>query len=360
MVDIVRNGKYIRLTCLSDNLIGQMYSNISKLIMTQRRSFIAALAAPVFLASGPTAFAQADYPNKPIRLILGFTAGGSGDFVGRTVAEEMGKFLGQPIVVENRPGAATNIASEAVARAPADGYTLLLGGSFSHSVNPALFAKMPVDMARDFSPIGKVASLPTIFAVPASLPVANLQEFLAYARKNGDKVNFASSGIGSPGHIAGGYLNKFAGLQMTHVPYKGASEAVRALIAGEVQLIITSPPSMAGFVKQGTARMLALTTAKASPLVPGVPGAEEAGLKNFDIDGWYGLYGPANLPAAVTAKIQSALNRSLALPQVRDKLEGQGALPEPSASQEAFVRFGEQDRQRWASIVRDSGARIDQ
>jgi tripartite-type tricarboxylate transporter receptor subunit TctC len=304
-------------------------------------------------------FAQTDYPSKPIRLVLGFPAGGSGDFVGRTVAEEMSKSLGQSIIIDNKPGAGTNIASEFVARAPADGYTLLLGGSFSHSVNPALFAKMPVDVAKDFTPIGKVATLPTIFAVPSNLSVNNLQEFIAYAKREGSKVNFASSGIGSPGHIAGGYFNKQADLQMTHVPYKGAGESVRALVAGEVQLIITSPPSVMSFVKQGRVKALALTTAKASPIVPGIPGAEEAGLKNFNLDGWYALYGPANLPPAITNKLHQALNAALAQPPIKEKLEGQGAQPDPSPSVEHFVKFGIEDRARNATIVRDSGARVE-
>ena len=322
-----------------------------------RRAALAAMLAAGTLTAA--AQAPAEFPSRPIRLILGFPPAGSGDFIGRTIAEEMGKLLGQQVVVENRPGAATNIASEAVARSAPDGYTLLLGGSFSHSVNPALFSRMPVDMARDFTPIGKVAVLPTVMAVPSALAVANLQEFIAHARREGGKLNFASSGIGSPGHIAGGYLNKFADLKMTHVPYKGASEAVRALVAGEVQLIITSPPSVMGFVRQGRVKALALTTAKASPLVPGVPGAEEAGLKNFDIDGWYGLYGPANLPPVVTNRLHAALQRVLQMPHVREKFESQGAMPQDSASPEVFASFGAQDRARWAVIVRDSGARID-
>jgi tripartite-type tricarboxylate transporter receptor subunit TctC len=234
-----------------------------------------------------------------------------------------------------------------------------LGGSFSHSVNPALFAKMPVDVARDFTPIGKVVSSPTVFVVPAGLPVNNLKEFLAYARREGDKVNFASSGIGSPGHIAGGYLNKYAGLQMTHVPYKGAGESVRALIAGEVQLIITSPTSIMGFVKQGRARALALTTAKPSVLVPGVPSAAEAGLPNFDVGGWYGIFGPAGLAPAVANKLHATLNQVLARPDLRERLGGQGLEVDVSASPEAFARFTVTDRQEWAAIVRDSGARVE-
>jgi tripartite-type tricarboxylate transporter receptor subunit TctC len=324
----------------------------------QRRHFAATLAALATPWSG-LVLAQADYPTKPIRLVMGFPPGGSGDFVGRVVGEEMGRLLGQSIVGDNRPGAGTNIASEFVARSAPDGYTILLGGSFSHSVNPALFARMPVDVAKDFTPIGKVVSSPTVFVVPATLPVNNLREFLTYARKEGDKVNFASSGIGSPGHIAGGYLNKLAGLQMSHVPYKGAGESVRALIAGEVQLIITSPTSIMGFVKQGRAKALALTTAKASALVPGVPGAEEAGLPNFDINGWYGLFGPAGLPAPVVVRLHAALNQALANPTVREKVAGQGLEADASPSPDGFARFSAADRQAWAVIVRDSGARVE-
>jgi tripartite-type tricarboxylate transporter receptor subunit TctC len=309
------------------------------------------------------AFAQnpdsATFPSRALQLVMGFPPGGSGDFIGRLLCEEMGKLLGQTLLPINKPGAATNIASEFVARASPDGHTLLLGGSFSNSVNPALFARLPYDPLRSFTPIGKVASLPTIFVVPASLPVSNLQEFIAYARREGEKVNYASAGIGSPGHIAGGYFNKAANLQMTHVPYKGAGEAVRGLISGDVQLIVTSPTSIMGFVKQGRAKALAMTTAKPSALVPGVPGAEEAGLRNFDIDGWYGLFAPANLPPEVSTKIWRALNQTLALPHVKERFEAQGASAEPSVSPEAFARFGQDDRQRWASIVKDSGARVD-
>jgi tripartite-type tricarboxylate transporter receptor subunit TctC len=290
---------------------------------------------------------------------MGFAPGGSGDFLGRLLGEEMGKLLGQPFVPDNRPGAGTNIASEAVAKSAADGYTLLLGGSFSHSVNPALFAKMPVDVAKDFTPIGKIVTAPTVIVVPATLPVANLREFLAYARKEGDKVNYASSGIGSPGHIAGGYLNKVASLKMTHVPYKSGGEAMRAIVAGDVQITLTSPTAANAFIKDGKLKALAVTTAKASPLVAGVPGAAEAGLANFDIDGWYGLYGPANLPPAVVAKLHEALNKAMNNPALTSRLAAQGLQPDLSASPEAFVRFGNTDRTEWASIVRDSGARVE-
>jgi tripartite-type tricarboxylate transporter receptor subunit TctC len=310
-------------------------------------------------AQVPTASEIAQYPNKSIQLVMGFPPGGSGDFIGRLIGDEMSKLLGQQVVPINKPGAATNIASEFVARAAGDGYTLLLGGSFSHSVNPALFTRLPYDPIRSFSPIGKVASLPTVFVVPATLPVNTLQEFISYAKREGEKVNYASAGIGSPGHIAGGYFNKFSNLQMTHVPYKGAGEAVRGLISGDVQLIITSPTSIMSFVKQGRAKALAMTTAKPSPLVPGVPGAEEAGLKNFDMDGWYGLYAPANVPTEIITKLSRALNQALAQPVVKEKFELQGATLDASANPDSFGKFGQADRLRWATIVKDSGVKME-
>ena len=325
----------------------------------QRRAFHLAAGACLALPLAVRVRAQSDFPNKPIKLVMGFPPGGSGDFVGRAVGDEMGKVLGQSVVADNRPGAGSNLASEFVARSAPDGHTLLLGGSFSHSVNPALFARMPVDVARDFTPIGKVVTSPTVFVVPASLPVSTLTEFLVYARREGSKVNFASSGMGSPGHIAGGYLNKYAGLQMTHVPYTGAGESVRALIAGEVQLIITSPTSVMGFVKQGRAKALALTTAKPSALVPGVPGAAEAGLPNFDVGGWYGIFGPAGMAPTVVSRLHAALNQVLARADLRERLGVQGLEVESSASPEAFARFTVADRQDWAGIVRDSGARVE-
>jgi tripartite-type tricarboxylate transporter receptor subunit TctC len=320
----------------------------------QRRHFNAAiLTAPLFGA----ARAQ-DFPSRPVKLVMGFAPGGSGDFVARVLGDEVGRLLGQPLVFENRPGAATNIASEFVARAEPDGHTLLLGGSFSHSVNPALFAKLPYDAQKDFVPITKVATLPTVFAVPASLGVNSLPEFIDMARKQGAKWNFASAGIGSPGHIAGGYFTKATGLELQHVPYKGSSEAVRALIAGEVQLTITSPPSVMSFVKEGRLKALALTTPGRSRLLPDVPGSDEAGLKDFNLDGWYGLFAPARTPPAAIQKLHAAFTAVLKQPEIVAKLESQAATPEPSASIDAFARFVRENAVAWEQIVKRSGAQL--
>jgi tripartite-type tricarboxylate transporter receptor subunit TctC len=315
------------------------------------------LATAGLLAWAPGALAQ-DFPTRPIRLVCGFAAGGSGDFVARTLADDVGRLLGQPLVIDNRPGAATNIASEAVARAEPDGHTLLLGGSFSHSVNPALFARLPYDAARDFAPVIKVASLPTVFAVPAALNVSTLAEFVALAKQQGAKWNYASAGIGSPGHIAGGYFNQAAGLQLEHVPYKGGSEAVRALVAGEVQLTITSPPAVMAFVREGRLKALALTTPGRSRLLPGIPGSDEAGLKDFNLDGWYGVFAPARTPPGVLARLFGAFASVLQQPAIVARLESQAATPEPSPSIEAFARFVADNRAAWEQIVKRSGAQL--
>ncbi len=317
------------------------------------KPFFAVLLGLVSAAS----FAQ-EFPSRPIKLILGFPPGGSGDFVARAISEDVGKLLGQSIVIENKPGAGTNIATEFVARAAPDGYTLLLGGSFSHSVNPALFPKLNFDPVKDFVPITKVASLPTVFAVPAALPVGSLKEFIAYAKKEGDKVSYASAGPGSPGHIAGGYFNQAAGLNLTHVPFKGSSEAVRALISGDVALIITSPPSINSFVKAGRVKTLALTTPGRSPLVPGVPGSDEAGLVNFNLTGWYGLYAPALTPVPIVARLHAAFAQVLKDPATVAKLEAQGAAPEASASPEAFAKWAREDAAQWFDVVKKSGASV--
>ncbi len=332
-----------------------------------RRGLLRALPAwPVsaaLAATGTSTHAQdtealRDWPSRPIRLVLGFSPGGSGDFIARTLSDDIGRRLGQPLLIENRPGGGGNVAGLQVARAAPDGYTLLLGGSFSHSVPPALYPSMPFDTERDFTPIGKIASLPTVFAVPASLPVNTLQEFIAWARREGDAVTYGSSGIGSPGHIAGAYFNSVTGLKMTHVPYQGAGETVRDLVAGQLQLIITSPTAVMPLVRQGRAKALALTTPGRSRVVAGVPGSDEAGLVDFDLDGWYGLFGPAAMAAPIVERLHAAFGAALREPAIVEKLEAQGATVELSPSPAAFAQFVRDNATRWKGIVRRSGATV--
>ncbi len=324
-----------------------------------RRHWLGGVAGLVAASVCGLAWPQ-NYPVKPVRILLGFAAGGSGDTLARILGTEVSRQLGQQLVVENRPGAATNIASEAVARAAPDGYTLLMGGNFSHAVNPHLFgSKLPFDPVKDFAPIARLTvGEGMVIVVPSTLPVSNMQEFIAHARKEGSRLNFASSGLSSPGHIAGGYLNQVAGLNMTHVPYKGSSEAVRDLAGGVIQMTITAPTSAMPLVRDGRLKALAVTTPERNKFVPDVPGSAEAGLKDFNVAGWYGVWAPAGTPAAAVAKLNAAFTAALADPATRQRLEAASLNPAPPMAAEEFGRFVQDEIRRWGPIVKGSGATV--
>jgi tripartite-type tricarboxylate transporter receptor subunit TctC len=336
---------------LSDNYSGDIP-------MTSRRQVLGLFISPTLLAS-PLALAQTEFPNRPVRVICGFPAGGSGDALARALVQEASRVLGQSIVVENRPGAATNIASETVAKAAPDGYTILMGGSFSHAVNPALFSKLPYDPIKSFAPIVQLTDGGgQIIVVPASLPVNTLQEFIAYAKREGDKVSYASSGLGSPGHIAGAFFNQRAGLSMTHVPYKGASDAIRDLVGGQIQMTITAPTAAMALVKDGRLKALAQTTPTRSRFVPNVPSMNDVGLRDFNIDGWYGLFAPAGTPAPVVAKLHAAFASAMQDDATRQRVEAASlSMPAPQSPQE-FESFVQAEMARWMPIVRASGASL--
>ena len=326
--------------------------------MTSRRQVLGLFISPTLLAS-PWALAQTEFPNRPVRVICGFPAGGSGDALARALVQEASRVLGQTIVVENRPGAATNIASEAVAKAAPDGYTILMGGSFSHAVNPALFSKLPYDPIKSFAPIVQLTDGGgQIIVVPASLPVNSLQEFIAYAKREGDKVSYASSGLGSPGHIAGAFFNQRAGLNMTHVPYKGASDAIRDLVGNQIQMTITAPTAAMALVKEGRLKALAQTTPTRSRFVSNVPSMNDVGLRDFNIDGWYGLFAPAGTPAPVVAKLHAAFASAMQDDATRLRVEAASlSMPAPQSPQE-FASFVQSEIARWLPIVRASGASL--
>ncbi len=328
--------------------------------LIHRRHAIGLLAVSAVSSSLRPVLAQTnDFPNKAVRMICGFPAGGSGDALARAIVVEASRILGQQVVVENRPGAATNIASEAVAKAAPDGYTILLGGSFSHAVNPALFAKLPYDPIKSFAPIMQVTDGGgQIIVVPASLPVNTLQEFITYAKREGDKVSYASSGLGSPGHIAGAFFNQRAGLNMTHVPYKGASEAIRDLVGGQIQMTITSPAAATALVKDGRLKALAQTTPTRSRFLSDVPAMSEVGLRDFNIDGWYGLFAPAGTPAPVVARLNAAFGTAMQDAATRQRVEAASLSMPAVQSPESFARFVEAEIRRWEPIVRASGAAL--
>jgi tripartite-type tricarboxylate transporter receptor subunit TctC len=291
--------------------------------------------------------------------VLGFPPGGSGDFIARNISEDMYKLLGQQIIVDNRPGAGSNIAAEIVARANSDGYTILLGGSFSHAVNPALYKKVGFDPEKDFAPITKVASFTTIIAVNPKLPVNSLKELVARAKAEPGKLSYATPGAGTPSHLAGVMFNVIAGTNIVHVPFKGGAPSLAATIAGEVPIIIATPPVGLPMIRAGRLRALSLTTAKNSPIIPGIPGAAEAGLPGFDIGGWWGLWAPARTPAPVVKKLFDTSVAVLQIPHIKERLAREGLEVETSASPQEFAMFVHKEIPFWTKVVKVSGATAD-
>jgi tripartite-type tricarboxylate transporter receptor subunit TctC len=313
----------------------------------------AALAALLFSAA---VFAQA-FPSKPIKIVVGYPPGGSGDFLTRLVAEEMAKNLGVAVVAENRPGAGATIATEAVARAPADGYTLL--NSTHHSINKALYKKLSYDADKDFVAISRVATGPLVICVNNDLPVKTLRELISYAKANPGKLFNANSGNGSSPHLAAVQFMTTAGVSFTTVPFKGGGPAAQSIISGDTNVMFATPPTVVGFIRAGRMRALAITAKAASPSVPGLPGAEEAGLPGYDSTFSFGLYAPAGTPPAIVRQLQEAAARGLARKEVKDKIAFQGMDSTPSASPEAFTAELKAEAPMWEKLVRDSGARVD-
>jgi tripartite-type tricarboxylate transporter receptor subunit TctC len=306
----------------------------------------------------PAALAQS-WPARPIRLVVGFPPGGSGDFIARNPGEEMNRLLGQQIIVDNRPGAGSNIASEIVARANPDGYTILLGGSFSHAVNPTLYKKLPFDPQKDFAPITKIANFSTIIAVYPKLPVNTLRELIDKAKAEPGKLSYGTPGAGTPSHLAGVMFNLVAGVQIVHVPFKGGAPSLAATLSGEVPVIIATPPVALPQVRAGRLRALSLTTRKSSPIIPGIPGAEEAGLPGYDVGGWWGLWAPARTPPPAIQKLYDAALKAIAKPQTQERFAREGLELDTSTSPQQFAMFIGKEIPFWSKVVRESGATAD-
>ncbi|WP_408594964.1 Bug family tripartite tricarboxylate transporter substrate binding protein [Limnohabitans sp.] len=297
------------------------------------------------------------YPNKPIRFVVGYPPGGSGDFVTRTVGEAIAAELGQSAVIDNRPGAAGNLASEIVLKAPADGYTLLVGSN--PYINKALYKKLPYDIEKDFQPVTLLANGPMVIAVNNSLPVHSIRELIAYAKKNPGKLNFASSGNGSAPHMAGVLFNSVSDLDILHIPFKGGAPAVQSVIAGDTQVIYGTSPVVLPQVRGGRIRALAITTQEKSGAIPGIMGMKEAALPDYDISFSFGLYAPSAMRAEDIKKVFDAAVKVLKRPDIRDKLATQGMDPAPNASPAEFQAQNLKDAPMWAKLVVDSGAKVD-
>ena len=307
----------------------------------------------------PAAVQAQSFPERPIRLVVGFPPGGSGDFIARNMGEEMNRLLDQQIIVDNRPGAGANIASELVVRAMPDGYTILLGGSFSHAVNPALYRKLPFDVEKDFTPITKVANFTTIIAVNPKLQVNTLKELIAKAKAEPGKLTYSSPGSGTPSHMAGAMFNVVAGTDIVHVPFKGGAPQLLATLAGDVPIIIGTPPVALPQIRAGKLRALSLTTRKSSAIIPGIPGAEEAGLAGYDVGGWWGLWAPAHTPPAVIGKLFDMARKVLGSPHIHERLAHEGLEIETSGSPQEFAAFIHTEIPFWAKVVKESKATAD-
>ena len=296
------------------------------------------------------------YPSKPIRLLVGYPPGGSGDFTTRIIGDELAKELGAAVVVENRPGAGGNIAAEVVAKSPPDGYTLLNGNN--HAINLTLY-KNPGYRDEDFAPITKVAAGPTVIVVNNNLPVRNLKELIDYARANPGKLFNAGAGFGSAPHLAAALFEAVTGVKFTSVQFKGGGPAAQSLIAGDTQVMFATSPTVTGFIQGGRMRALAVSKRTASPAIPGIPGAEEAGLPNYEYTFWFGLYAPAGTPPEVVKRIHAAAVKGLAKPEVQKRIASQGMDAAPYPSPEAFAADIKAEAPGLVKIIQDSGAKVE-
>ncbi len=313
------------------------------------------IAALVLLALASTADAQS-WPAKPIRIISPYPPAGANDLLARIIAPKLSEQLGQPVVVENRAGATGNIGAELVAKAPADGYTLLMGQAGNLTINISLMAKIPFDPVRDFSPVTMVASTPNVLVVHPSLPVRTVKDLIALAKAKPGQINYATSGIGSPGHLAAELLNKSAGIRLVHIPYKGAAPALLDVVAGNAHLYFTSAVSAQPFIPSGRLRMVAVASAKRSPSLPEVPTVAEAGFPEFDVSSWWGVVAPASTPREVVMRLQTEIHRVIALPEIRAKLAEQG-LDIATNTPEQFAAYIKSETAKWAKLIREVGVK---
>jgi tripartite-type tricarboxylate transporter receptor subunit TctC len=328
--------------------------------MSQNVSLRRLLAACGILVAAVVAFpVNADtFPSKTVKLVVPFPAGGPLDATGRTIGQKLTEAWGQSVIVENKPGAGGNIGAEYVAKSAPDGYTVVMGALSTHAVNPSLYPKMPFDAQKDFAPITLVAVTPNVLVVNPSLPVHSVKELIAYAKANPGKLSFGSGSIGSAGHLAGELFKVDAGVDMVHVPYKGAAPAMQGLLAGDTQLMFDNLASAMSQVKGGKLRALAVTTAERSKLVPELPTMAEAGVPGFDISTWYGLLAPAGTPPDVIAKWNVDVTKILSAPEMRERLAAQGAEAAPDSPAD-FAKFIVSELVKYAKIVKASGAKVD-
>lgn len=302
--------------------------------------------------------AQPVWPERPVRLIVPFPPGGSNDIVARFLGEVMRDRLGQPFLIENRSGAGGNIGADVVAKAPPDGHTLLISAPPAFAINEHLYRSMPFSPERDLIPVALVASVPIVLMVPAESPARSLTDLIAMARRQPGRLTFGSSSIGGTNHLAGELLKNLAGIDIVHVPYRGAAPAMTDLIAGRLQLYFDNMPGVLPQVREGRVRALAVAGAERAAALPELPTMAEAGLPGFEASSWFGMAAPAGTPPALIGRINAAVLAALADPLLRERLAGAGAEP-GRLDVPGFTRFVAAERERWGRVVRASGARAD-
>jgi len=304
--------------------------------------------------AAPAAPAQT-WPSKQIRLVVTFPPGGAPDILARLFGEKAQ--LGQSVLVDNKPGAGGNLGADFVAKAPADGHTLVMGTVGTHAINGALYARLPYDMVKDFVPLGHVASAPNLLVVTNELPVKNVAELVGYMKANPNKLSYGSPGIGTSVHVSGELFQTLTGTKMTHVPYKGRQFAIPDLVGGQIQLMFDNMPSALPMAREGKIRALAQTTAKRSAAAPDVPTVAET-VPGFEATTWFAMFAPAGTPREVVAKINAEMKRVFALPEVADKLKTLGLEPWISSPEE-LAQFQAAEITKWAKVVKDSGAKAE-
>jgi tripartite-type tricarboxylate transporter receptor subunit TctC len=309
------------------------------------------------LVGSPAAQAQT-YPSRPVKIVVGFAPGGAADYVARSLSEALGRALGQPVVIENKPGGGSSIAANLVAKSAPDGYTILIASPSSISVSPALNSKIGYT-AKDLAPITKMTASPLVVASNTGLGLASLKDLVALAKRQPGALNYATSGNGSAPHLGAALFSQVAGVEMVHIPFKGGSLAVQSVIAGDTQVTFGTPPSVMPMIQAGRLKGLAVTTRDGSSLMPGIPGTREAGMPEFSIEFWYGLFAPANTPAPILKKIYEATQSALADPKVKSALAREGTDVDLSTSTEQFVQFLSEDAKFWVKLVKSAGVTVD-
>ena len=320
------------------------------------RRLLGALMLGLGLATLPSVWAQ-PYPQKPVKVVVAFTAGGTTDILARLVSQQLSEKLKQPFVVDNKPGAGGNLGTEVVVRAPADGYTLLVNSVGPIAVNPTLYGKLPYNPQTDLQPIVQIAEVPNVLVVHPSVPAQTLEELVAFAKANPGKLNYGSTGIGTSSHLSSFMLGKRVGFDATHVPYKGA-DALKDLLAGRIQFMFATIPSVMQHITAGKLRPLAVSSLKRSRAMPEVPTVAEKGFPGFEAGSWFGFFAPKGTPEAVITAVNKAVNDALTIPAIEQQMIAQGADP-AGGSPAQFGQFTHREFEKWRSIVRESGARAE-